>query len=79
VGGWATNYCSGALNRHTLELKLVIFLMRADPKPVIMTLPLASDGAVAPAYFNCVNLAFLGETEGGMPRVCLEQRELFVR
>ncbi len=36
--------------------------MCADPEPVVMTVPLASEGAVAAADFDSVNPTFLAET-----------------
>ena len=36
--------------------------MCADPEPVVMTVPLASERAVAAADFDSVDSAFLAET-----------------
>ena len=57
---------------------MVIGLMSADPKPVIFAIPLARDGSVTPTDFYGVNATFFLKTQGGMLRVRLEERKIFM-
>ncbi len=52
--------------------------MCADPEPVVMTVPLASEGAVAAADFDSVDSTFLAKAQGGVPRIRLKQGEVFI-
>ena len=45
------------------ETEVVVFFVGADPKPVVISVPLASEGAIAATHFNRVNAAFLLETQ----------------
>jgi hypothetical protein len=58
---------------------MVVLLVCADPEPVIMTVSLASQGAVAPTDLDTINCAFLAKAERRMPRVRLKQSEIFIR
>jgi hypothetical protein len=52
-----------------LELELIVLLMCADPEPVVMTVPLASQCTVAPTDLDSVNCAFLAKAERRTPRI----------
>ena len=52
--------------------------MCADPEPVIMTVSLASQCAVAPTDLDSINCAFLAKAKRRMPRIGLEQGEIFI-
>jgi hypothetical protein len=62
-----------------LKAKTVVFLVCADPEPVIMTVSLASQGAVAPTDLDSINCAFLAKAKRRMPRISLKQSEIFIR
>jgi hypothetical protein len=62
-----------------LKVKTVVFLVCADPEPVIMTVSLASQGAVAPTDLDSINCPFLAKAERRMPRISLKQSEIFIR
>lgn len=59
-------------------METVVFFMSADPKPVVIAVSLASEGAVAAADFRRVNAAFFLKTQRGMARICLEESKIFV-
>jgi hypothetical protein len=42
-----------------LESEIIIGFVRANPKPVVLTVAFSGDGAVAPANFDSVDAAFL--------------------
>ena len=43
------------------QRELIVIFVRADPEPIVMTSPLASQSAIAPTNFGRVNAAFLAE------------------
>lgn len=59
-------------------METVVFFMSADPKPVVIAVSLASEGAVTAADFRRVNAAFFLKTQRGMARVCREESEVLV-
>jgi hypothetical protein len=61
-----------------LELEIVVFFVCSDPEPVVMTIPLPSQGTVATADFDGVDFAFLGKAQRGMPWIDLEQGEILL-
>jgi hypothetical protein len=50
----------------------------ADPEPVVVAIPLASNSAIAAADFYSVNSAFLAEAQRRVPRIRFKQREIFI-
>jgi hypothetical protein len=62
-----------------LKAKTIVFLVCADPEPVIMTVSLASQRAIAATDLDSVNCAFLAKAERRMPGISLKQSEIFVR
>jgi hypothetical protein len=60
------------------ETEAVVFFVSADPKPVVIAVPLAGGGAVAAADFNRVNAAFLLEAQRRMTRIYFEEAKVFV-
>jgi hypothetical protein len=43
------------------KLKIIVILMRADPEPVVIALPLAGESAPAATDLSGVNAAFLAK------------------
>src|SRR6266513_5069805 len=59
-----TNYgasaaCPRRAAAHRSKLKIIVILMRADPEPVVMALPLAGESAIAATDLSGVNAPFL--------------------
>jgi hypothetical protein len=53
--------------------------MRADREPVVMTVSLASERAIASADFGSINLTLFAEVQRRMAWVCLKQSEVLFR
>ena len=48
--------------QRTLKMEPVVFLMAADPKPIVLAVALSGQGAIAATDFDSVHSAFLAET-----------------
>jgi hypothetical protein len=59
-------------------VELIVFLVRANPEPVVMTIPLTSQRAIAPTNLDGKDRAFFTKPERGMPGVRLKQGEIFI-
>lgn len=62
-----------------LEPKVIVGFMRSDPEPVVVTVPLAGDRAIASANLYGVNAALLLGSQRRMPRIGLKEREILLR
>jgi hypothetical protein len=51
----------------SLKPKVIVFLVGANPEPIVVTLLLTSQGTVAAANLDSVDCPFLGEAERRMP------------
>jgi hypothetical protein len=51
----------GPLTTSKLKLELIVFLVCAEPEPVVMTVPLESKDAVAGTEFSSEDRAFASE------------------
>ena len=58
------------------KLKIIVFLVSADPKPIIMTITFTSDGSVAPTDIDSVNGAFLRKLNDGWRGFALKRAKL---
>lgn len=61
-----TNYatiagCPRRAAAHRSKLEIIVILMRADPEPVVMALPLAGESAIGATDLGGVNTAFLAK------------------
>jgi hypothetical protein len=60
------------------KFEIIVVLVRANLKPVVIAVTLASDGAVTATDFDAVNTAFFAEAQRWMSRIRLKKSEIFV-
>jgi hypothetical protein len=60
------------------QFEIIVVLVRANPEPEVIAIPLTSESPITASNFRRVNGAFLLESQGGMSRVGSKKPEILV-